>query len=148
MDCKLKIYGEGIMSHNFPCSPQVLQLINPTCCIGKTILGWMYAWKTLHGLVVAGSLQSLCECLVSLVLRGIKALQELFRHECTAHNFLWGSSQNSCKVLASDFGISVSATLHSTTNTFHLHNFLWSWRAWWSLAGNPYDHNVVTQYAI
>ena len=22
VDCKLKIHGEGIMSHNFPCSPQ------------------------------------------------------------------------------------------------------------------------------
>ena len=28
---------EGIMNHNFPCSPQGGKL-NPTCCIGKTIL--------------------------------------------------------------------------------------------------------------
>ena len=42
--CKLKIHGEEIMSHIFPCSLQggkLLQL-NPTCCIGKTILGGMY----------------------------------------------------------------------------------------------------------
>ena len=28
------------MSHNFPCSPQggKISLLNPTCCIGKTIL--------------------------------------------------------------------------------------------------------------
>ena len=42
--CKLKIHGEGTMSHTFLCSPQggkLLQL-NPTCGIDKTILGGMY----------------------------------------------------------------------------------------------------------
>ena len=35
------------MNHNFPCSPQGRKLsqLNPTCCIGKTILGR----QTMHG---------------------------------------------------------------------------------------------------
>ena len=33
------------MSHDFPCSPQggKLSQLNPTCCIGKTILGGIYS---------------------------------------------------------------------------------------------------------
>ena len=32
------------MSHNFPCSPQggKMSQLNPTCCIGKTIIGGIY----------------------------------------------------------------------------------------------------------
>ena len=37
------------MSHNFPCSPQGGKL-NPTCCIGKTILGGIYASVIYQGL--------------------------------------------------------------------------------------------------
>ena len=40
------------MSHNFPCSASLGALregINPTCCIGKTILGGIYVTNKLGG---------------------------------------------------------------------------------------------------
>ena len=41
---KLKIHAGGTLSHHFPCIPQggIISTVNPTCCIGKTILGGIY----------------------------------------------------------------------------------------------------------
>ena len=36
----------GNINHIFPCSPQrgKISQLTPTCCIGKTILGWIYIY--------------------------------------------------------------------------------------------------------